>query len=104
MPKWINGNKSYIGFVGLGITLVLRGLSLMDNLQALTVSYGLPPDVDVFQTLMGFFGSLAGVGVAHKLAKAPEATALMTTLSTDAIDDLRRRLRPPATRKNGGAK
>lgn len=95
--KWINGRKSYIGFVGLGITLVLRGLGLADDVQALAVSSGLPPDVDVFQTLMGFFGSLAGVGVAHKLAKAPEATALLTAPTTDAIKILRRRLQ-----KDGG--
>ena len=95
MLKWINGRKSYVGFVGLGITLVLRGLSLMDNLQAFAISSGLSPDVDVFQTLMGFFGSLAGVGIAHKLSKAPEAAALLTALgpTTDAIEIIRRRLR-----------
>ncbi len=97
--KWINGRKSYIGFVGLGVTLVLRGVGLADDMQALWASAGLPPDVDVFQTLMGFFGSLAGVGIAHKLAKAPEATALLTTPTTDAIEIIRRRLR-----KDGGAR
>lgn len=69
MTKWINGKKSYIGFIGLGLTLVLHGLGLMDEIQALAISSGLPPDVDVFRTLMGFFGPLAGIGIAHKLAK-----------------------------------
>lgn len=70
MPKRINGNKSYVGFVGLGLLFMARGLGLLDELQTLAVMVGFPPDGNAWATLVGFFGSLAAVGITHKLAKA----------------------------------
>ena len=70
MPKWINGKKSYIGFIGLGLLFVARGLGLSDDLQTLAITAGFPADGDAWATLAGFFATLGGVGLSHKLAKA----------------------------------
>lgn len=69
MPKWINGKKSYIGFIGLGALLMAKGLGLDDNVQALAIQIGFPAEGNAWTMLAGFFGSLAGVGVSHKMAK-----------------------------------
>ena len=66
----INGNKSFTGFIGLGLLFMARGLGLGDELQVLAIAVGFPADGDAWITLVGFFGSLAGVGITHKLAKA----------------------------------
>ena len=69
----INGNKSYTGFIGLGILFLARGLGFGDELQTLALQVGFPEDGDAWATLVAFFGSLAGVGITHKLAKAAKA-------------------------------
>ncbi len=63
-----NGKKSYTGLIGLGLTCILQGLGLMDDLQAIVTAAGLT-DVDVFVVLVSFFGSLVGIGFTHKIVK-----------------------------------
>ncbi len=63
----IDGWKSYVGFSGMGLTLLVKGLGFMDDLQEVVIRFA--PDANAFEVLMGFFGGLASVGVTHKLSK-----------------------------------